>query len=69
MISSDIKHGPGLLKIQSHSDALEEIHAKRLERMNYLENLLCSRHIDYLDLISSGLAIDATGKDIYGNME
>jgi hypothetical protein len=42
---------------------------KFLERMNNLEKLLCSRHIDYLDLISKELAIDATGKDIYGNME
>jgi len=46
-----------------------EPQSKFLERMNCLENLLCSRHIDYLDLISRGLAIDATGKDIYGNME
>ena len=42
---------------------------KFLERMNNLEKLLCSRHIDYLDLISKELAIDATGKGIYGNME
>jgi hypothetical protein len=42
---------------------------KFLERMNNLENLLCSRHIDYLGLISKELAIDATGKGIYGNME
>ena len=42
---------------------------KILERMNNLENLLCSRHIDYLGLISKELAIDATGKGIYGNME
>lgn len=42
---------------------------KFLERMNNLEQLLCSRHIDYLDLIIKGLAIDATNKNIYGNLE
>ena len=46
-----------------------ESQEKFLERMNNLEKLLCSRHIDYLDLISKELAIDATGKGIYGNME
>jgi hypothetical protein len=46
-----------------------ESQEKFLKRMNNLESLLCSRHIDYLDLISGGLAIDATGRNIYGNME
>ena len=40
-----------------------------LERMNNLEKLLCSRHIDYIGLIQIGMAVDATGKGIYGNME
>lgn len=63
--------GDDLFRYQSWLRGLNssESQEKFLERMNNLEELLCSRHIDYLDLIHKGLAIDATGKDIYGNME
>jgi hypothetical protein len=46
-----------------------ESHEKFLERMNNLEYLLCSRHIDYLDFIPRGFAIDSSDLEIYGNME
>ena len=63
--------GDDYLKYKAWSMAPQdpESQSKFLERMNRLEKLLCSRHIDYLDLIPNGLAIDATGKGIYGNME
>lgn len=63
----DHLYGDALFKYQAWSKGpSEESQEKFLERINNLEKLLCSNHIDYLGLIKSGLAIDATGKNIYG---
>lgn len=63
--------GDDLFRYQAwiRTPQVPEPQEKFLERINNITKLLCSRHIDYLDLISKELAIDATGKGIYGNME
>ena len=59
--------GDDLIRYQAWSKPKigTESQEELLARMNNLEQLLCSKHIDYLDLIHRGLAIDATNKRIY----
>jgi hypothetical protein len=48
------------LELQALSDEISHIEAVKFEIDYYLEN-----HFDYRGLIERGLALDATGKNIY----
>ena len=50
----------------SNGKITEEIYTYvDIESMSYLIEFFCEHYIDYRGLIEKGLAIDATGKNIY----